>query len=74
MLKTFLRNRVTTTVAFVISTAAAGLNGQCYSQEMICVLQENQPEKMADPVDVLTNKGLWPLLLTWFNFNPSMDK
>ena len=18
--------------------------------------------------------GLWPLLLTWFNFNPSMDK
>ena len=22
---------------------------------------------------VLDN-GLWPLLLTWFNFNPSMDK
>ena len=21
-----------------------------------------------------TNWGLWPLLLTWFNFNPSMDK
>ena len=20
------------------------------------------------------NKQLWPLLLTWFNFNPSMDK
>ena len=22
----------------------------------------------------LTNSHLWPLLLTWFNFNPSMDK
>ena len=23
---------------------------------------------------VKTSCGLWPLLLTWFNFNPSMDK
>ena len=23
---------------------------------------------------VLCFTGLWPLLLTWFNFNPSMDK
>ena len=22
----------------------------------------------------LTHKQLWPLLLTWINFNPSMDK
>ena len=22
----------------------------------------------------LTHEQLWPLLLTWFNFNPSMDK
>ena len=22
----------------------------------------------------LTHWGLWPLLLTWFNFNPGMDK
>ena len=22
----------------------------------------------------LTHHPLWPLLLTWFNFNPSMDK
>ena len=25
-------------------------------------------------VDSLVNYGLGPLLLTWFNFNPSMDK
>ena len=24
--------------------------------------------------DELTDSGQWPLLLTWFNFNPSMDK
>ena len=29
----------------------------------------NQLKNTAIPVD-----GLWPLLLTWFNFNPSMDK
>ena len=22
----------------------------------------------------ITEKDMWPLLLTWFNFNPSMDK
>ena len=22
----------------------------------------------------LSHCGMWPLLLTWFNFNPSMDK
>ena len=22
----------------------------------------------------LSNRDQWPLLLTWFNFNPSMDK
>ena len=25
-------------------------------------------------VDVITYAYLWPFLLTWFNFNPSMDK
>ena len=24
--------------------------------------------------DIIPADGLWPLLLTWFNFNPSMDK
>ena len=28
-------------------------------------------EYLASTVDT---DGLWPLLLTWFNFNPSMDK
>ena len=26
------------------------------------------------PVSRPNNEYLWPLLLTWFNFNPSMDK
>ena len=25
-------------------------------------------------VDTMITNDLWPLLLTWFNFNPSMDK
>ena len=24
--------------------------------------------------NIVTADDLWPLLLTWFNFNPSMDK
>ena len=24
--------------------------------------------------NTMTADALWPLLLTWFNFNPSMDK
>ena len=24
--------------------------------------------------NVMANKDQWPLLLTWFNFNPNMDK
>ena len=30
-------------------------------------------EKM-QPADFIENIDQWPLLLTWFNFNPSMDK
>ena len=34
------------------------------------------PLDRKEPVDIVQSmpRALWPLLLTWFNFNPSMDK
>ena len=43
-------------------TAAAAI----YSQRVLNISMS--------PVDELILDSLWPLLLTWFNFNPSMDK
>ena len=30
--------------------------------------------KFTPIANVMSTDDLWPLLLTWFNFNPSMDK
>ena len=41
----------------------------------ILVLEALSREFRTDaPWELLDANDLWPLLLTWFNFNPSMDK
>ena len=42
---------------------------QIWSEDGIMVTGMNQTRHIP-----LTNKQQGPLLLTWFNFNPSMDK
>ena len=29
---------------------------------------------MSDIINIMSTDDLWPLLLAWINFNPSMDK
>ena len=37
-------------------------------------LTDKQQETHGWILSIVVTDALWPLLLTWFNFNPSMDK
>ena len=40
----------------------------------IFVFQVAKTSSVVYPIRYAQNVALWPLLLTWFNFNPDMDK
>ena len=53
----------------LVNTATADDVTPCVVRPSVAILSAMQDKQI-----IVNSSYLWPLLLTWFNFNPSMDK